>query len=283
MDTTTNWKKLSYPRLCGLLAERPTRLSQAMHNAGFTAMQLPFFYIGFDLVDTAAAIRSMRELGLRGFSLTIPHKERAFSLVDEVSKEASVIGAINTIINTGSKLLGFNSDWIGIVEALKETKLEFVSKQVLLLGAGGAARAAAFSLGKIKTGKIDICNRTLKRAEEIARQFNLNLIELNDLSKTNLQSYDLIINATPMGSHLVDKCELPINVDYLNPDAVLFDMVTRETPLLKAASSRRIRTISGDRMLLFQAVEQFKLFTECEAPREAMEKALKAELAKPLS
>ena len=116
----TFWDLLSYPRLCGLLARKPTRLGQAMHNAGFAELGLPFAYVAFDTEDTAHALDTMRRLGFRGFSLTIPHKETALPLLDECSREASVIGAVNTVVNSGKSLFGENTDWIGVRDSLLE-------------------------------------------------------------------------------------------------------------------------------------------------------------------
>ena len=108
------------PIICGLLANQPTKLSLAMHTAGYKALGLNFIYQTFDTIDTKEALENMRAKSIRGLSLTIPHKENAMSLIDEVSKSAKIIGAVNTVVNQDGKLSGDNTDCYGIAEAFRE-------------------------------------------------------------------------------------------------------------------------------------------------------------------
>jgi shikimate dehydrogenase len=268
-------EKLCYPHLCALVGAKTTRLSQAMHNAGFLSLNLPFSYVAFNTVDTAGVIQFTRKLGLRGLSLTIPHKELAFTLVDELSEEAKAIGAINTVINDGEKLTGYNSDCYGIEIAFAERQVELKNKKALLIGAGGASRAALYVLNKFGA-KTTIANRTLKRAEKLAKEFNCEMISFEELGKKGKLEFDILINSSPIGSD--ETTSYPFSFEKLSNETIVFDFVTRETPLTKDSEKKGLITILGQRMLLHQAVKQFELFTDNPAPLAVMEKALLLEI-----
>lgn len=264
-----NWNKLCFPRLCGLLAGNPSRLSQTMHNAGFRALGLDFAYTAFPTVDTELGIRSCKELGFRGLSLTIPHKEAAMSLVDTLSAEAKKIGSINTVLNDGEHLHGFNTDYLGIIEALNE--VDFKSAQALVIGAGGASRGALFALQQLGIEKITICNRTSERAEKLANEFKVEHVAFQNLEEIISKNACLILNSTP-GRELFD-------LDCISSKHTVFDMITSETELIKKAREKGAKVIPGIRMLLHQGLAQFELFTEKPAPRKEMEAALLFEYA----
>lgn len=263
---------LAFPRLCGLLADRPTKLSQAMHNAGFRALSLDFHYVAFDTTDTAGGISAMRVLGFRGLSLTIPHKEAAVPLVDRCSDEARAAGSINTILNDGRALTGYNTDIFGITESLREAG--FQGESVLLAGAGGAARAGIIALKKYGLKSLTITNRTNSKAEQLAAEFGIQFLPWERF-RPEFQA-DLFVNATPAGSSLTSDA---VSNEFssrcpMKKGMTVFDMVTRKTTLIRQASLAGAKTIPGSRMLLFQALEQFRLFTGEDAPREVMEGAL---------
>ena len=176
----TDWSKLSFPRLCALAAQSPTKLSQAMHNAAFKELGIDFSYVAFDTADTPSVVRSMRELGIRGFSLTIPHKENALDLVDFKSEEVEAIKATNTLINDGSKIHAFNTDTVGIERAFAEAGVKSLSgKDVLLLGAGGAAKAAIYTAKKLDAKSILVANRNEERAKSLASEFQVHTVYLH--------------------------------------------------------------------------------------------------------
>ena len=265
----TDWSKLCFPRLCGLLAGNPSRLSQALHNAGFKALNLDFTYSAFPTTDTEQGLKSCRELGFRGLSLTIPHKEAALNLVDTLSLESKKIGSINTVINDGEHLHGFNTDHFGITEALKE--VNFLGKEALIIGAGGASRGALFALQSLGVSNIKICNRTAERAQKLAQEFTsdqlkVDHIDFNSVNEFITKSNLLILNSTPAGD-IIDFAKL-------NSTQTVFDMVTSETALIKAAKEKGAIVVPGIRMLLHQALKQFELFTEQKAPKLEMENAL---------
>ncbi len=248
-----------------------------MHNAGFQALKLPFSYVAFDTGRTEFALRTMRELGFRGLSLTIPHKVDAINFVDELSADASEIRAVNTVINDGQKLWGFNTDWQGIVDAVNETKLNFKGREVLVLGAGGAARAAIYAMRSLGVGSISLTNRSVERARELAEQFQAKVVSPDELAVTDLSKFALLINSTPLGGvglPDISEHDYPIPLANIPSSVAVFDMVTNDTPLVQAAKRVGARLIPGLRMLLFQAMGQFKLFTDEEPPRAVMERAL---------
>lgn len=287
----TDWGRLAYPYRCQLLAVKPTQLSKVMHNAGYVALNLPFEYSTVDTEDTAAAVSEIRRGAVRGCSLTIPHKERALALVDRCSPQAKTIGAINTIVNDGSSLHGFNTDWIGIIRALEEActagakpaEVKTVCQRVLLLGAGGAARAALFALQELGAESVTVVNRSHERAEVIASQFGAAAKDFSAVKGALIGDFTLIINSTPLGSKLAESATTayPFDLERLDQRSAVFDFVTGETPLTQAARKAGALTITGPRMLLYQAVEQFRLFTEQDAPVKAMEQALVTALNSP--
>lgn len=274
----TDWQRLAYPRLCGLLAVRPTRLSYVMHSAGYRALDLPFTYATFDTDDTAGAISAMRALGLRGLSLTIPHKEAALPLVDEVSDLARRIGAINTVTNDGSSLRGENTDYHGIRAAFAEAGASLAGARALIFGAGGAASAAVVAAMDDGAAEIGLANRSIDRGRAMAARFGITAVPWESWRSF---APTVLLNATPIGSHLAHHDDELWPLDGSNPLApVVFDMVTRETKLLSHTARTGGKAVAGTRMLLFQAVMQFSLFTErADVPQRAMEEALNAELA----
>jgi shikimate 5-dehydrogenase len=152
--------------LCGSIARRPGSLGAAMHNAGHRALGLDFVYAPFQVTDVAGALGGMRALGIRGFGVSHPHKLAVIPLLDEVDGVARRIGAVNTVVNTAGRLAGHNTDWIGAVRAIEEVR-PLASTRVLLLGAGGAARAIAFR-ARERGAAIVICNRDDAKARALA-------------------------------------------------------------------------------------------------------------------
>lgn len=276
----TIWNNLAYPRLCGLLSAKQSGLSQAMHNAGFKALGLPFTYVAFNTNDTVLGIHAMRGLGFRGLSVTIPHKEVVVSLVDELRDEVREIRAANTVINYGGELLGCNTDWSGIVKALDEVQFSGKGKTALVYGAGGASRAALYALKKLNVSRIMIANRTTERAGKLAADFAVELVEFEDVNNALLEKTDLFINATPIGLPLAGAEQTyPFDLRVFSAGHTVFDMVTKDTGLICAARQRGAAVVHGTRMLLYQALEQFELFTEQPAPQAILEQAMNAALA----
>lgn len=256
-------------------------LSPAMHNAALAAANLQAEYRIFD-IDPADPENlanfcyetDVNEIG--GFSVTMPYKEAVMQYMDHYDPLAKAVGSINTVVNEDSKLIGYNTDATGALQALLEkTKLD--GKRVLLLGAGGAARAIAYGLKQYGTD-IHVWSRTMEHAQELADNLNLQTIEYRHIAGAK---FDIIINATPVGM-APGTTESLLHADQIHPGALVMDVVTHpmETQLLKEAKKAVCDVITGERMLLFQAAGQFELWFGKAAPVDVMEKALYEEIAR---
>ena len=265
-------------KLCGIIGNPVEHsMSPAMHNAAFEQLGLNYVYLAFCVSDVEGAIRGMRALNMRGLSVTVPHKLEVMKYLDEIDPAAQQIGAVNTVVNDTGCLKGYNTDWIGFVRSL-EVHTPIQDKHVVILGAGGAARALAFGI-KQRGGKMTILNR----AEEIAMARSL-AAEIDcpwgDLSQLQpVAEADIVVNATSVGmSPLNDKTV--IESRYLRPEHVIYDIVYNpmETRLLREAKERGCRVVPGYEMLLLQGVAQFELWTGKPAPVDLMRTILKDRL-----
>lgn len=214
-------------------------------------------------------INEIKDLKIRGVSVTMPHKQKVMKYLNKIDKRAKKIGAINTIVNNNGKLTGYNTDWVGAIRALEE-KTKLKNKRVAVIGAGGAARAIVYGLTH-KGAKVKIFNRSLIHAKKLARDFNCEYGNLDQLSEISVM--DIIINATSVG---MNENKSPVEKSLLNKNQIIFDIVysPKETRLIKDAKKEGAKVILGYEMFLYQGVEQFKLYTGLEAPIETMRKAL---------
>jgi len=263
-------------------------LSAVMHNAAFRELGLDYEYESFD-VDKAALrgfIENCRKDFL-GLNVTIPHKVDAIAFLDELSHEAELIGSVNTIKFEPGKAVGYNTDGIGCVRSLAEAKETVKGKQVLVIGAGGAARAVAFQC-VIEGARVAVTNRTAKRAEDLVRAVREKLGQeatVIDFTRKDiadmLKETNVLINTTSVGMFPhVD--ESPIPVDIIPNSVVVLDIVYNpvETRLLREAKARGCRVVNGAGMLVFQGAESLKIWLGVEAPTEAMKEAVLEELKK---
>lgn len=262
-------------------------LSPAMHNAVFRALGLDCVYLAFNVprAELAGAIEGARALGLAGLNVTHPHKIAVVGLLDELDESASLVGAVNTIKNEKGKLIGFNTDGEGAVRALERKVGKLKGKRVLLLGAGGAGRAIAFSLAKAGA-KLTVANRTVSRAEELARSIKRKLgasVKLVGLGKAELapaiKSAEVLINSTSVGMRPdVDKT-LVIS-DMMHPGLVVNDIVYEplRTRLLREAERAGAKVVDGLGMLVHQGALAFEIWTGKKPPIEIMEGEARREL-----
>ena len=264
-------------------------LSPAFQGAAFKHAGLDVEYVAWDTPaeELAGRVDSLRDPSYLGCNVTIPHKERVISMLDELGGQKARIGAVNTIVNRNGRLVGFNTDGSGFVAALrKELNFAPAHASVLLVGAGGAARGIGFALAEAKVDAIGILNRTPQRASKLADE----LLRLGPRTQANprpdaMNRYDCVINCTSLGMIIEGGApgatELPIDLDSLKPDAIVVDIVyaPEETPLLKAAAERGMRTMGGLPMLIYQGALAFELWTGVSAPIETMFEAARAALA----
>jgi len=253
-------------------------LSPAMQNAAFAALGLPHRY---ELLRTPAdelgvVVDRLRRDDVLGANVTIPHKERVGSLLDQIEDTARRIGAVNTIFKRGGALRGDNTDSGGFADALAEKDVEVRGRRVLLLGAGGAARACADHL--IREGAhVVIANRTPERARALAEAIPAMVgagHSFGTLSPAprSLDDYDVIVNATSLGLHGEDA----LDGIALRPDIAIVDVIATadETPLVRRAREAGCVVVDGLGMLLHQGVRAFRLWTGLDAPLAAMRAAL---------
>lgn len=257
--------------------------SPAMHNAAFRALGLPYIYIPFLVPpsDLGKATQSIRSLNLVGINVTVPHKEGILPYLDGLSTEAKLCAAVNTVINRQGSLYGENTDSRGFLLSLKERKLSLQDREVVLIGAGGAARAVLVALVRAGSAQITIVNRTQAHAEELAHTYqslgktSIHTASLNTLGDPALvRRAALVVNSIPLGLHGVNFPPL----DYrASPRRCLFyDLVYQPEPtlFLQRALQARRTTLDGRRMLLHQGALAFELWTQQPAPLRVMSRAL---------
>lgn len=273
---TSQPPRTGVPTLCGSLSLHAVGLGAAMHTAGYRALGLEFVYVPFTVTKLAHALTGVRALGIRGVGVSMPYKIEATELVDALDPMARRIGAINTVVNDGGRLTGYNTDWIGAVTALEEVTA-LGGARVLLLGAGGAARAIAHGLRE-RGAELTIANRDLAKARALAGEVGARGVWLDETKRAG--SYDVLVNATSVGMSDV-KAASPVAESAIAADQVVMDIVYKpiETELVQAARRRGARVVHGGRMLLHQAAHQFELYCGQPAPLEAMDAALHAQLA----
>lgn len=244
----------------------------AMYNAAFEALGLNYLYVPLIVHDLRKAVEGIRHLGIKAVGVTIPYKIDILPYLDELDNDARRIGAVNAFVNHHGRLVGTNTDGKGAVKALQEVTT-LAGKQIVLLGAGGAARAIAFSLSD-EGSEVVIVNRTNAAATALAEAVHGRYAAFEELEQA-IRGADVVINATPVGMSPHEN-EAPLNIALASPQCVVMDIVTqpKETRLLKEARERECKTVSGDRMLLWQGVLKFKVYTGVEPPVEVMEKAL---------
>lgn len=245
-------------------------LSPAMHNAGFqaTGMNAEYEYFDVEPAGLADFIQTVRDKDIKGLSVSKPHKEAIIELLDIVDDTAQTIGAVNTVINKDGELHGTNVDWIGVQEALLE-KTSIEGKNVVVLGAGGAARAAVFALKENNVGKITVLNRTISHAEELAKEFECEFGALTDFATIHP---NIIIQATSAGLNKKDGIEI-IPKNEIDSSMTVMEMIYTPlmTRILEDAKAQGAKIITGDRMLLHQGYAAFEMWTGKEPPRETME------------
>ncbi|WP_041718738.1 shikimate dehydrogenase [Desulfurivibrio alkaliphilus] len=244
--------------------------SPAMHNAAFAACGLNKVYVPLPALDGAAAVAAIRTLGIAGASVTIPHKETVIEQLDKVDPVAARIGAVNTIVRRGDELHGANTDWLGANQALGEA-LELAGAKVLLLGAGGSARAIGFGLREAGA-KVILASRTPERGQELAQQLDCPWVPLEQAAE---QAANALVNATSVGmAPLAEQSPLPAAALAAFP--VVMDIVYSplQTRLLREAEAAGCHCIDGLAMLLYQGAAQFTMWTNQEAPLAIMRQTL---------
>lgn len=262
-------------------------LSPLVHNAAFKALKIDAQYGLFELKDEelSAFIKQVKNDYISGFSVSLPHKESIIKYLNVVDEDAQKIGAVNTVINEGEILHGYNTDFVGSNQALKEIVGGLSGKKVVILGAGGATRAVIYGLLKEKAEVLAILNRTPEHAFNLAKEFSKMFgvkIESGSLENLHERSFqaDILIQTTSiwtLNPNMTEQ-ELPefCSTEFVENFDVVMDIIYRPriTPLLQVAQRLGKKIIAGDLMFLYQAAKQFELWTKQKAPIEIMREVL---------
>ncbi len=270
-------------RVCAVIGDPIEHsLSPTMHNAAFEHLQLDFVFLAFKVAPDQLehTIKGVRALGIRGLNVTMPHKNAVTEFLDEADAAVRFLGAANTVLNQAGRLRGFNTDGVGALKALKNNGVNLAGKKVLLLGAGGAAKAIAFCLAR-EVDELCILNRDARKARELAdvlRPCGKKIVGA-ELSPSQvlqeLRKSDVLVNATSVGM-IPNASESLIEPSWLNPDLCVMDIVYNpvETKLIRDAKAAGARVVNGVEMLLYQGAASFEIWMGCPAPVEVMREAL---------
>jgi shikimate dehydrogenase/3-dehydroquinate dehydratase type I len=259
-----------------VLLGNPVRqsLSPLMHNNALETMRIAGHYSAFCVNDLTSAVAGIRGMNIRGASVTIPFKTAVMEYLDEIDEDAAALGAVNTIVNKGGHLVGYNTDWVGLMQALK-VETDIAGKEFVVLGAGGAARAAAYGIKK-EGGRPIIVNRTREKGEVLAQYFDCPFYPLAQIGKIKAAG---LINTTSVGMYP------DINQSLARPSAVahyriVVDVIYNplKTKLLRDAEAKGCKILAGLEMFVRQGAAQLKLWTGREAPLELMKKTVRERL-----
>ncbi|MGB7845239.1 MAG: shikimate dehydrogenase [Candidatus Acidiferrum sp.] len=245
-------------------------LSPLLHNTGYVTARKDAVLLPFLVEQLGEFLRVMRELRVAGFSVTVPHKEKILAYLEECEPLAEEIGAVNTVtVRRDGKLVGSNTDYVGVLRAL-EGKVRLKGSRIVIFGAGGSARAAAFAVAKAGA-EVLVCARREKAARQLARAVHGEVLRRAELRK---QKFDAILNTTPVGMH-PHASSSPLELAELNCSLVM-DLIYRpmQTKLLRLAAARGLQTVSGVEMFLTQGFAQWELWMGSRAPAAAMRAAI---------
>ena len=255
-------------KLCISIAQSPGNIGATIHNAAYKLLNLNFLYLPLKPKDAESALLAVRNLNIRGCSVSMPYKQDVIKFLDEVSDKAKRIGAVNTIVNDNGSLTGYNTDYESMSWSFKKLKIDANAK-VLLLGFGGMAKACLAAVEDYFNFPANICVRNLRNKS----YKNGHFIDWQD--RYNIDP-DLIINATQVGMS-PNELEFPIDVNKYKKLKYIIDVVSapEETVLIKQASERSIKYVKGIDLAVVQACSQFELYTLHTAPYEFMKEKIK--------
>ncbi|MDO4337747.1 MAG: shikimate dehydrogenase [Eubacteriales bacterium] len=259
-------------------------ISPLMHNEAFRQLGLDYVYLCFDVTEETlpAAVAGLKACGIRGFNLTMPNKNKIVELLDELSPAAKLIGAVNTVVNDNGRLIGYNTDGIGYMQAARDAGYDLTGKTITIMGAGGAATAICAQAALDGVEKIHIfarsSSRFWNRTQKLADTINGTLsckAELHEngdgaaLQEAAGES-TLLLNATSVGMAPNVDASIITDTSIFRPDLVVSDVIynPQETLLLKQAREAGCRTFNGMYMLLYQGAEAFRLWTGMDMPVE---------------
>jgi len=264
------------------VAENPTCV---MQEAAFVALGINWRYLTIEVRPEALpdAMRGMRAMGMQGINLTIPHKVAVMALLDEISPDAALIGAVNTVRRAGERLIGENTDGKGFLRGLaQDAHIDPAGKRVVVLGAGGAARAITTELALAGAAELTVVNRSTARGLELVGNLqqrvkaNAHFVPWDETFHVTAET-DVLVNATSIGLYPDVEAMPAVDLSAGRSDLLVCDVVPNppETRLMQAAQARRLKTLNGLAMLVYQGAIGFEMWTGRPAPEQAMKDALK--------
>jgi len=241
--------------------------SPSMFSAAFRALAIDAVYTRLAAGDAEDAAECMRAIGIAGLNITSPFKEEIMRCLDRVDDKAALIGAVNTVVNESGTLSGFNTDWEGVRDAFQENGYSLSGKKALVIGAGGAARAAVYALAA-EGSEVVVCNRTPDKAAKIASEMGCNMASIADIDH-EMKNTNILVSCLPaVPDHVVPP-------ELLREEMVVLDAnYSSETTLLRDARKAGCTIIDGREWLFFQGIAAFNRFTGREAPRSVMKEEL---------
>lgn len=251
--------------------------SPLIQNKAFEQAELNSVYVAFEPKSLKEAVKSVKNLNLQGLSVTIPFKIDVMNYLDEIDPLAENIGAVNTILNKDGRLIGFNTDGYGALRALEETE-SLDGKKVVMIGFGGAARAIAFTLLNTQAKEIVIWGFEEPAALSLVKELNAQQkvpVSFVKIDQETVLDYDILINTSPIGMWPKEDA-MPLSEKQILKGKTVFDIVYRpkKTKLLQKAEEKGSKLVFGYKMLLYQGVKQFEIWTQKKAPVDAMQKVL---------
>jgi shikimate dehydrogenase len=280
MNMAVNYKYelvgvLGYP-----VAENPTCV---MQEAGFAELGLQWRYLTMEVKPEALpdAMRGVRALGMRGINLTIPHKVAVMALLDDIAPDAKLIGAVNTVRREGDRLIGENTDGKGFLRGLRESGTDPRGKRIVVLGAGGAARAITVELALAGVAALIVINRSVERGQALVADLKART-GANAQFKPWSNTYaigpetDVLVNATSIGLYPDIDATPDVDLKSARSDLLVCDVIPNppETRLVQAARAQGLKTLTGLPMLVYQGTIGFEMWTGRPAPEAAMKRAL---------
>lgn len=258
-------------------------MSPIMHNAAFRYLSLDYIYVPFKVSsdELKSAIDGAKSLNIKGLNVTIPHKTDVIQYLDSFDKSAELIGAVNTIKFDDDHAKGYNTDGFGAVKAIEEFST-VKDKKIIILGAGGASRAVSFQILIDGAKELVIANRTPENALELKNDLTEKLnayvkcVDLGEGLKNELLDADILINTTPIGMYPHVDQEPLVKAEMMHEKLIVNDLVYNplKTGLLKEAEKAGAKSISGIKMLIYQGMESFRIWTDVNPPLEVFQEAL---------
>jgi shikimate dehydrogenase len=253
-------------------------LSPLMHNYEFQKLELPYEYEAIDVEESELkkVIDMFRSNNFTGCNVTIPYKEKVLPLLDEIDEEAKALGAVNTVVNRNGKLIGYNTDGQGYMNALAEICPKWYEKKILVIGAGGAARAIYVTLLRSGAASIDLTNRNVTKAlklKEDAKASNTNVLSISEAEK-QLANYEIIINTTPVGMN--DNFDVPLQLTNINKNTIVSDIIytPMKTTWLQIGEQKGAKIINGLTMFVNQGALAFEHWTGITPNKERMKQVV---------